>query len=117
MKSLQKDELYQHLSGFLKNKGVEFKEGSYSDAIKKSCGLLVEAINLGQRGFDRAKVEIDKKLDRMRQVIHEKTAPEPSPNPSPASTPCPAKNVGSKSKPSRPQPTGRTRSKPRKSRS
>ena len=114
MKSLEKDELYQHLSGFLKNKGVEFKEGSYSDAIKKSCGLLVEAINLGQRGFDRAKVEIDKKLDRMRQVIHEKTAPGPSRNPKPASAPRPAKNAGAKS--SRPQPTGRMRSKARKSR-
>jgi hypothetical protein len=78
MKPLEKDELYQHLSGFLKSRGVELKEGSYARTIQKSCALLGEAINLGHKGFDRAKVEIDKKLDQMRQVIHEKTAPRAS---------------------------------------
>ena len=116
MKPLEQDELYQHLSGFLKNKGVELKEGSYSRAIQKSCGLLVEAINLGQKGFGRAKVEIDKKLDQMRQVIHEKTAPKPSPKPGPAASV--KRSPGSLSANSaRPKRTARTRSKPRKSRS
>jgi hypothetical protein len=78
MKPLEKDELYQHLSGFLKSKGVELKEGSYARTIQKSCALLGEAINLGHKGFDRAKVEIDKKLHQMRQVLHEKTAPRAS---------------------------------------
>ncbi len=79
MKPFEKDELFQHLSDFLKNKGVELKEGSYARTIQKSCGLLADAINLGQKGFGRAKVEIDRKLDQMRQVIHEKTAPKASP--------------------------------------
>ncbi len=79
MKPFEKDELFQHLSDFLKNKGVELKEGSYARTIQKSCGLLADAINLGHKGVDRAKVEIDKKLDQMRQVIHEKTAPKASP--------------------------------------
>jgi len=116
MKALERDELYQHLSGFLKNKGVELKEGGYTRAIQKSCGLLVEAINLGQKGFDRAKVEIDKKLDQMRQVIHEKTAPKPSAKPSAAASA--QRSAGNSSaKSSRPQRPTRSRSKPRKSRS
>jgi hypothetical protein len=79
MNPLEKDELYQNLSGFLKNKGIELKDGSYAQGIQKSCNLLSEAINLGQQGLDRAKTGIDKKLDQMRQVIHEKTAPKSPP--------------------------------------
>jgi len=75
MKPLEKDELYQHIHGFLKNRGVELKEGGYSQTIQKSCSLLADAINAGQEGLTRAKVEVDKKLDQLRQVIHEKTAP------------------------------------------
>jgi hypothetical protein len=75
MKTLSKDELYQNLQGFLKAKGVELSEGSYARKIQKSCNLLSEAINTSQKGLARAKVEIDKKLDQVRQVIHEKTAP------------------------------------------
>jgi hypothetical protein len=81
MKTLSKDELYQNLQGFLKAKGVELKEGSYARKIQKSCNLLSEAINTSQKGLTRAKVEIDKKLDQVRQVIHEKTAPPGSSTP------------------------------------
>ena len=76
MKPLDKKELYANLNDFLKNKGIELKEGSYSKGIEKSCSLLTDAINLGQQGLERAKTQIDKKLDQMRQVIHEKTAPK-----------------------------------------
>jgi hypothetical protein len=75
MKTLEKDELYQNLHGYLKNKGVELKAGGYSQKIQKGCELLSDAINTSQQGLARAKVEIDKKLDQLRQVIHEKTAP------------------------------------------
>jgi len=78
MKQLDKNELYEHLTGFLKNKGIELKEGTYAQGIQKSCSLLSDAINLGQEGLERAKHGIDKKLDQMRQVIHEKTAPKSS---------------------------------------
>ncbi len=79
MKSIRKDELYEHLSQFLKAKGIEMKEGSYPAAIQKGCSFLADAINLSQQGITKAKVEIDKNLERMRQVIHEKTAPKPPP--------------------------------------
>ena len=77
MKPIQKDEIYEHLSQFLKAKGVEMKDGSYPREIQAGCSLLADAINLSQKGITRAKVEIDKNLERMRQVIHEKTAPQP----------------------------------------
>src|SRR3974377_41887 len=78
MKTLNKHELYENLRGFLKGKGIELQEGSYARGIQKSCSLLSDAINLGQQGLDKAKVGIDKKLDQMRQVIHEKNAPRAS---------------------------------------
>lgn len=76
MKPIAKDELFAHLGQFLKTRGVELKEGSYANGIQKSCGLLTDVINLSQKGVERAKSEVEKKLDQMRQVIHEKTAPK-----------------------------------------
>lgn len=76
MTPLNQDDLFHNLRGFLKSKGIELQEGSYSRGIQKSCSLLTDAINLGQQGLDRAKSGIDRKLDQMRQVIHEKTAPK-----------------------------------------
>ena len=76
MKPLNQDELYENLRDFLKGKGIELQEGSYARGIQKSCSLLSDAINLSQQGLDRAKTGIDKKLDQMRQVIHEKTTPK-----------------------------------------
>jgi hypothetical protein len=81
MKPIQKDELYEHLSQFLKAKGVEMKDGSYPKAIQKGCSILADAINLSQKGITQAKVQIDKNLDRMRQAIHEKTAPKAASKP------------------------------------
>ena len=81
MKPIQKDELYAHLSQFLKAKGVEMKDGSYPRGIQKGCSILADAINLSQKGITQAKAQIDKNLDRMRQAIHEKTAPKPATKP------------------------------------
>ncbi len=75
MKPLNQNELFENLKGFLKTRGIELQQGSYTRGIQKSCSLLSDAINLGQQGVDRAKVKIDQKLDQMRQVVHEKTAP------------------------------------------
>jgi hypothetical protein len=75
MKPIHRDELYQNLSGFLKSRGIELKDGSYAQGIQRTCSVLADAINLGQKGLGRAKAEIGKKLDQVRQVVHEKTAP------------------------------------------
>jgi len=75
MKPIEKDELYENLRQFLKGKGLELTEGSYSKGIHAGCSLLADAINLSQAGIERAKNEIGKKVNQVRQVIHEKTAP------------------------------------------
>jgi hypothetical protein len=76
MKTIKKGELFQNLSGFLTTKGIELKDGVYASRIDKACGLLTDAINGTQKTVSRAKVEVDKKLDQLRQTIHEATAPE-----------------------------------------
>lgn len=76
MKEIKSDELYVNLSAFLKGKGIELAEGSYSQRIRQGCALLADAVNLTQAGFARAKSEIDEKFNRMRQAIHQQTAPK-----------------------------------------
>ena len=80
MKQIEKDEIYEHLSQFLKSRGIEMKDGGYAQQIQKGCSFLTDAVNLTQQGFERAKTEMDKRLDQMRQVIHERTAPKSTPN-------------------------------------
>jgi hypothetical protein len=77
MKRIHKDELFDHVSQFLKNKGIELKEGSYAHTIQKGCQVLADTINLSQQAVERAKTELEKNFDKARQVIHEKTAPKP----------------------------------------
>jgi hypothetical protein len=115
MKPLNQDELYDNLRGFLKGKGIELQEGSYARGIQKSCSLLSDAINLGQQGLGRAKTEIDKKLDQMRQVIHEKTAPKTSAAP-PKAESTQASAAERPAAAARPKPGTRKKSKARKAR-
>jgi len=75
MKTIKPDELYQNLGDFLKVKGIEFKDGEYAQRIRQGCNLLTETINATQNAVRRAKAEADKKLDQLRQSIHEATAP------------------------------------------
>lgn len=77
MKEINKEEMFSNLKDFLKTKGIELQEGSYSQGIRKGCDLLTDTVNLSQRAFDRAKDAMDKGLDQVRQTIHEKTAPKP----------------------------------------
>ena len=79
MKRINQDELYQNLGAFLTKKGIELKEGTYTQRIQKGCRLLTDAINLAQEAVEKAKVKTDKKLEQMRQTIHEKTAPKARP--------------------------------------
>ena len=101
MKPIQKDEIYEHLSQFLKAKGIEMKDGSYPRGIQAGCSLLADAINLSQKGIKRAKVGINSNLDRVRRVIHEKTAPKSA-----------AKAAAPSAKPARPPKPAARRRKP-----
>jgi hypothetical protein len=104
MKPIEKNEIYEHMSQFLRSKGIDMKEGTYTRRIQKGCSLLTDAVNLTQQGMEKAKTEIDKRLEQMRQVIHEKTAPKPppvQPKPGPAPANAPKAQSGTKQKSSK----------------
>jgi hypothetical protein len=116
MNPIRKDELYDNISEFLKNKGIELKEGSYTKGIHAGCSLLADAINLSQTGLERAKTGIEKKLDQVRQVIHNKTAPKPpvsatrptaGPNGKQRPASVPPRTAGAKGKANTPRPKGK----------
>ena len=81
MKTVNKNELFQNLSGFLKSKGIELKDGSYTHRVQQGCSLLADTVNATQRTVRSAKSKADKALEQLRQSIHEATAPKPPPNP------------------------------------
>jgi hypothetical protein len=76
MNEINKEEMFGNLKSFLKAKGIDLQEGSYSDGIRKGCEILTDTVNLSQRALDRAKVAVDKGLTQVKQTIHEKTAPK-----------------------------------------
>ena len=115
MNKIDKTELFEHVGSFLKTKGVELKEGSYARRIEQGCGLLADAVNLSQRALECTKAEMDKRLDRMRQVIHEKTAPKtPASSPQPEPAAGPAKSASARGS-SRKAPKGKGAATRRKS--
>jgi DNA polymerase III gamma/tau subunit len=77
MNKIEKEEMFAHLKGFLKSKGIELQEGTYTKRIHQACGLLTDSVNLSQQALARAKTAVDKGLGQLRQTIHEKTAPKP----------------------------------------
>ena len=88
MNKIDHDELYGHLSEFLKAKGVALQDGSYARRIQQGCRILTGTINQSQQALERAKAEVDRRMDQVRQAIHEKTAPKPptgQPQPEPSS--------------------------------
>lgn len=102
MKPLEQNEIFQNLSSFLKTRGIELRKGSYAQGIQKSCALLTNAINLGQESFGRAKGELDKTVEQIRRVIHEKTAPKARSAPPPAPPPTAAQGTGAGKSASKP---------------
>ncbi len=79
MSAIKQEELFQHLSGFLRSRGIELQEGAYTRRIQQGCRIVTEAANLSQRAMQKTKAEVDKRLEQVRQVIHEKTAPRTAP--------------------------------------
>jgi len=77
MNKINKEEMFTHLKGFLKSKGIELQEGTYAKRIQQACGVLTDSVNVSQEALARAKTAMDKGLDQLRQTIHEKTAPKP----------------------------------------
>ena len=99
MKTINQDELFENLSGFLKAKGMEFQAGSFAHRIRQGCNVLTDAINATQKTVKRAKTGVDRKLDQLRQSLHEATAPKPPPPAQPG-----AKNKASDKRSKAPKP-------------
>ena len=76
MNEIKHEELFGNLKNFLKSKGIELQEGSYSQRVKQGCEILADSINVSQRTLKRAKSAVDQSLDQLRQTIHEQTAPK-----------------------------------------
>jgi len=76
MNKIDKHEMFQNLRSFLKSKGVTLDEGTYSKRVEQACHVLTGAVNAGQSAVERAKVEVNKTVDNLRQSIHEATAPK-----------------------------------------
>ncbi len=104
MKQLKQDELYRNLSAFLKAKGITLKEGSYSRRIRQGCGFLTDAINVTQESLQRARTEVDRKVEQMRQVIQKKTRTATS-----APPPTAKRTAARKQKPAAKTPRKQTR--------
>lgn len=75
MNTINKDELFTNVREFLKTRGIELQEGSYSRTIQKGCQVLADTINLSQQAVDRARTEVQKTLEKVRHSIHQKTGP------------------------------------------
>ncbi len=104
MKTIKQDELFQGLGDFLKTKGIEFKDGAYTERIRRVCNLLGDSINITQKTAQKAKNGIDRKLDQVRQSIHEATAPMsagPAPKQPPPAAPKASKVRTNRKKPAR----------------
>lgn len=76
MKKLKKNQLYDHLNQFLKNQGMELSDGAIAGTLQKGCHYLTEAINLTQHSVETARSKVDGTVDRLRQKIHNGTAPK-----------------------------------------
>jgi hypothetical protein len=81
MKTLKKNELLGHVTNFLKNKGIVLEEGSASTKLKTGCEAITGIINQGNRSIKNVQKEVTAGVDKVRQVIHESTAPTPAPAP------------------------------------
>lgn len=77
MQPIKKDELFRHLGDFLKSKGIELTDGSFTAPIQEGCNFLTDAINATHQTVEHTKTQVDEALDQLRQSIHERTAPRP----------------------------------------
>jgi hypothetical protein len=85
MQTIKKDELFHSLGDFLKSKGIELNDGSYTTRIQKGCNLLTDVINGTQKTVRQTKVQVNQAVDQLRKSIHERTAPKAPPDTSKSS--------------------------------
>ncbi len=76
MKKLENDELYRHIDTFLKEKGIEIRDTApLGNRLQAVCRLLTDTINNTQSALEKARNQMDIGIDKVRVLIHKKTAP------------------------------------------
>lgn len=76
MKKLGKDDLYRHIDQFLKEKGIEIRDAApLGRNLQKGCQVFTDAINNAQAALEKARNRMDGGIDKMRDIVHKKTAP------------------------------------------
>jgi hypothetical protein len=105
MKKIKKEEVFGNFRDFLKSKGIELQEGPYTQRIRQGCEVVADSVNLSQQAFRHTKSAVNRGLNHLRQVIHERTAPKPAGSPFAARpTAAPTAVAGGKRKKTRPGP-------------
>lgn len=88
MKKLGKDDLYQHIDQFLKDKGIDIQDAKpFGRSLQKGCQALTDMINGAQAAAEKARNRMDSGIDKMREIIHKKTAPRKKSEAAPKSAP------------------------------
>ena len=96
MKKLGKDDLYQHIDQFLKEKGIEIRDAApLGRSLQKGCQAFTDAINSAQAALEKARNRMDGGIDKMRDIVHKKTAPRKKAK-APKSTPKRKKKAATK---------------------
>lgn len=96
MKKLGKDDLYQHIDQFLKEKGIEIRDAApLGRNLQKGCQVFTDAINGAQAALEKARNRMDGGIDKMRDIVHKKTAPRKKAK-APKSTPKRKKKAATK---------------------
>ena len=96
MKKLGKDDLYQHIDQFLKEKGIEIQDAKpFGRSLQKGCQALTDTINSAQAALEKARNRMDGGIDKMRDIVHKKTAPRKKAK-APKSTPKRKKKAATK---------------------
>jgi len=77
MNKIDHEELFGNVKNFLKSKGIDLQEGTYTQRLRKGCGILADSINMSHKAWTNAKTTVDEQLGKLRQTIHKQTAPKP----------------------------------------
>ena len=78
MKNIDHNDLFRHVSGYLESKGVQLQDGDYARRLREGCRVLAGIANRTQSTVDTVRIKVDDGVDRLRQFVHEKTAPRPA---------------------------------------
>ncbi|MDG1890960.1 MAG: histone H1-like repetitive region-containing protein, partial [Verrucomicrobiota bacterium] len=77
MKKIKRGDLFRHIDLFLSDRGIELNQNTaLTQGLREGCHVLADTINKTQTAIGRARKKVGGKIDTVRSIIHEKTAPQ-----------------------------------------